>query len=93
MRVSETSEIEGHKISCAIGRIEAASAWHPSGLEPHANEWRAAALEKLMREAAEFEADAIVELDYRVDGIAMAETAVPLQRVCAKGLAVRLTYS
>jgi uncharacterized protein YbjQ (UPF0145 family) len=56
-------------------------------------DWKALALEKLMRAAEEFEADAIVEVDYAVDDIETPDLALPLQRICAKGVAVRLARS
>ncbi|HUZ67097.1 MAG TPA: heavy metal-binding domain-containing protein [Beijerinckiaceae bacterium] len=93
MRISKTNEIEGRRILCSIGRIEAASAWHACGVRTSDVDWKALALQKLMQAAEEFEADAIVEVDYAVDDIETPDLGLPLQRVCAKGVAVRLALS
>lgn len=93
MRISKTGEIEGRRILSSIGRIEAASAWHAREATTSSADWKALALKKLVRAAEEFEADAIVEVSYAVDDLAMSDLAIPLQRVCAQGVAVRLAQS
>ncbi|HVB90393.1 MAG TPA: heavy metal-binding domain-containing protein [Beijerinckiaceae bacterium] len=93
MKISQTSQIDGCRILAAIGRIQAASAWHASCSDASHVDWRALALQNLVRAAEEFEADAIIEVDYALDDIESAELALPLQRVCAKGVAVRLAQS
>ncbi len=92
MRISHTGEIEGSRILYAIGRVTAASAWHASGTEPvQGGDWRLVALQRLMVQAADCDADAIIEVDYEVDGVKVTDLAdVPVERVCAKGIAVKL---
>jgi uncharacterized protein YbjQ (UPF0145 family) len=51
---------------------------------------RLAALRALIREAEEYEADAIVGLDFEVDRVNCADIGgAPLQRVAATGIAVK----
>jgi uncharacterized protein YbjQ (UPF0145 family) len=88
MRTSVTKEIEGGRVLSAIGKIEAASTWHAAQTQGH--DWRADALRALVRRAEDFDADAIVGLEYEVDGVVPTEFGVALERVRAKGIAVKL---
>jgi uncharacterized protein YbjQ (UPF0145 family) len=91
MRTSTTNEIDGGKISTPIGRIEAASAWHAANSNDWTESWRELALRNLIRRAEDVDADAIVGLEFEVDGdVNMAETGVALARIRAKGIAVKL---
>jgi uncharacterized protein YbjQ (UPF0145 family) len=91
MRTSTTSEIEGGRISAPIGRIEAASTWHAAAAGLLNQTWREHALNNLIRRAEDVDADAIVDLEFEVDGdVRMAETGVSLARIRARGIAVRL---
>jgi uncharacterized protein YbjQ (UPF0145 family) len=48
-------------------------------------------LKNLIRRAEDVDADAIVDLEFEVDGdVRMAETGVSLARIRARGTAVRL---
>jgi hypothetical protein len=92
MRISSTNAIEGGRVLYTIGRIEAASAWHPVHGFPLQENWRELVLRELMRKAEDIDADAIIRVDYQNDGvIRIDETGVNLKRVVATGLAVKLS--
>ena len=77
------------RIVAEIGPICATSMWHSARapLETHLE----TALEKLRRLAREFEADAVVGLDVTTDEVVNEDLApVPLRRVQARGVAVKL---
>ena len=84
MRISQTSEIEGGRVLYPIGRIEAVSGWHANDAPPNGRDWKAVALERLIAKAQDYDADAI-------DGVEACDLAtIPLQRVAATGVAVKL---
>jgi len=90
--ISSTSAIEGGRILYTIGKIEAASSWHPEGRNPQQKNWREIVLCDLIRKAEDIDADAIVALDYQTDGVIRnAETGVILKRIVATGIAVKLS--
>jgi hypothetical protein len=92
MRISSTSAIEGGRVLYTIGRIEAASAWHPVHGSPLQENWQELVLRELMRKAEDIDADAIIRVDYQNDGvIRIDETGVNLKRVVATGIAVKLS--
>jgi hypothetical protein len=92
VRVSSTKAIEGSRILYDIGRIEAASAWHPENSTPREQNWRELILRELVRKAEDIDADAIVGVDYRNDpAIQVDETGMKLKRVVASGMAVKLS--
>jgi hypothetical protein len=92
MRTSITDEIDGDPISALIGRIEAASTWHAADDNGWAESRREHALLNLIRRAEDIDADAIVGLEFEVDGdISMAETGVALTRIRVKGIAIKLS--
>jgi uncharacterized protein YbjQ (UPF0145 family) len=94
MRISFTDEIEDGRVVQAIGKITAATAWHASGAKPVNGDWQAIALRELIRKAEDFEADAIIAVDYEVNGVEATDLApVPLQRIAATGIAVKLARS
>jgi uncharacterized protein YbjQ (UPF0145 family) len=93
MQITDSHEIEGRRIVSSIGRVEGVSAWHRPGNDEGGVDWRARALEKLVQAAEEFEADAIVEVDFAVDDLKADHLPERLERVCAKGVAVRLARS
>ena len=73
----------------AIGRVKATTRWRAAE-EPGTEEERQAAIEALMREAAEYGADAIVDVRFEVDDVKGVDIdGVALQRVTVTGLAVR----
>ncbi len=88
MRVTANRQFEETRIVQEIGRISAASEWRgKTSLEAQ----REAALSKLKELALEFEADAIVGLDFEVDAVSTGElTPVTLERISASGVAVKL---
>jgi hypothetical protein len=89
MHISSTGAIEGGRVLYAIGRIEAASSWHPAHGSPLQENWRELVLRKLIRNAEDIDADAIIQVDYQNDGvIRIDETGVKLKRVVATGIAV-----
>jgi uncharacterized protein YbjQ (UPF0145 family) len=91
MRTSTTSEIEGGRISTPIGRIEAVSTWHAVTIRELDAALREHALRNLIRRAEDVDADAIVGLEFEIDGgVAVSETGVALARVRATGIAVRI---
>jgi uncharacterized protein YbjQ (UPF0145 family) len=88
MRISHTREVEGGRVLQTIGRIEAASGWHASNVT---GDWKNVALQRLIAAAQDFDADAIVDVDYRVDGVQTFDlAAIPLERVSVSGVAVKL---
>ncbi|HET6376696.1 MAG TPA: heavy metal-binding domain-containing protein [Methylocella sp.] len=92
MRISSTPVIEGSRILYAIGKIEAASIWHPEDGTPLQGNWRELVLRELIRKAEDIDADAIVGVGYRDDGVLkIDETGVKLKRVVASGTAVKLS--
>jgi Putative heavy-metal-binding len=91
MRTSTTHQIGGAPISTPIARIEAASNWHAVTGSDWTESWREHALRNLVRRAEDVDADAIVALEFEVDGnVNMVETGVSLSRIRAKGIAVKL---
>jgi hypothetical protein len=93
MQISQSHEIRGRRILSSIGRIEAASPWHAPGNDEGGVDWKARALEKLVHKAEEFEADAIVDVDFAVDDFKADPFTAPLKRVSVKGIAVRLAQA
>ncbi|MFZ3328185.1 MAG: hypothetical protein WA231_20885 [Methylocella sp.] len=92
MRISFTGTLEGGRVLYNIGKIEAASAWHPENSEPLQPKWRQLILRELIRTAEDIEADAIIGVDYQNGGtIRIDETGVKLKRVVATGIAVKLS--
>jgi Putative heavy-metal-binding len=92
MRISSTGAIEGGRVLYTIGRIEAASTWHPARGSPLQENWRELILRELIRKAEDIDADAIIRVDYQKDRvIRIDETGVKLKRVVATGVAVKLS--
>jgi uncharacterized protein YbjQ (UPF0145 family) len=93
MQVSQTQELEGGRQTHAIGRIKAVGAWraaHAAGAEAD----KQAALKALIREAEDCGADAIVGVEYHMDGVVGADIdGVALKRVVATGVAVRFALA
>ena len=92
MRISSTGAIAGGRVLYTIGRIEAASTWHPAHRSPLHENWRELVLRELIHRAEDIDADAIIRVDYQNDGvIRIDETGVNLKRVVATGIAVKLS--
>ena len=60
MRISFTGTLEGGRVLYSIGKIEAASAWHPENSEPLQHNWRELILRELIRTAEDIDADAVI---------------------------------
>jgi uncharacterized protein YbjQ (UPF0145 family) len=89
MQVSRTNEIAGGRGHRAIGRLKASSGWRSVNAAVVETD-RLAALRALIREAEEYEADAIIGLDFEVDSVNCADIGgAPLQRVAATGIAIK----
>jgi uncharacterized protein YbjQ (UPF0145 family) len=92
MIVSSDDRIEGARSLTMLGRIRAATGWHAAGRSRlRDGEWKEAALQQLIRRAEDIDADAIIGLDYVIDGVTDPDdTGMKLQRIAATGLAVRI---
>jgi uncharacterized protein YbjQ (UPF0145 family) len=92
MIVSSADRIEGARSLTMLGRIRAATGWHAaSRSRMRDGEWKEAALQQLIRRAEDIDADAIIGLDYEIDGLTDPDdSGLQLQRIAATGLAVRI---
>ena len=89
MQVSFSSILEDGRDTTAIGRLRVTTRWRAADQEGGEAE-RAAAVEGLMREAAEYGADAVVDVRFETDDLKGADLeGVVLRRVAVTGLAVR----
>ncbi|MGH6812486.1 MAG: hypothetical protein ACREDM_09110 [Methylocella sp.] len=92
MRISFSGTLEGGRVLYNIGKIEAASAWHPEDREPLQHDWRELILRELIRMAEDIDADAIIRVGYQNGGaVRIDETGVKLKRVVATGIAVKVS--
>ena len=93
MQVSQTQELEDGRQTRAIGRIKAVGAWSGAAATGGEAEKRAA-LRALVREAEDCGADAIVGVEFHMDGVMGADIeGVALKRVVATGVAVRFALA
>jgi uncharacterized protein YbjQ (UPF0145 family) len=91
MRISATDSIDGGRIAYPIGRIKAASGWHARAQsDEYQTDWRELALRELIRRAEDVDADAIIDVNYEIDGVMPVEGFINLSRVLATGTAVKL---
>ncbi len=91
MRTTTNHHIDGGQISAPIARIEAASNWHAGTSLESTESWREHALQNLIRRAEDVDADAIIDVEFQVDGdVRMVESGISLARIRAKGIAVKL---
>jgi uncharacterized protein YbjQ (UPF0145 family) len=89
MQLTHTNELKGSRSHHSIGRIKASSCWRAANA-PVAEADRLAALQALIREAEDYEADAVVSLYFEIDSVKGADIGgIPLQRVAAIGIAVK----
>ncbi len=89
MQVTRTNKLEGGRRHYSIGRIKASSGRHAVDASA-AEADRLAAVQAPIREAQDDDADAIIALDFEVDGVKCADIGgAPLQRVAATGIAVK----
>jgi hypothetical protein len=92
VRISFTGTLKGGRVVYNIGKIEAASVWHPENSEPLQPNWRELILRELIRAAEDIDADAIVGVDYQNGGaVRIDETGVTLKRVVATAIAVTVS--
>ncbi len=93
MQVSFTSALEDGRAHYSIGRVRALGRWRAAH-EPAAEADRQAVLRALVREAEEYGADALIDVNFDVDGVAGADIdGVPLSRIVAAGSAVRFAVA
>jgi hypothetical protein len=86
MQVSFSKSLDDGRETTAIGRIKTATRWRAAD-EPASEDERQAAIEALKREAAEYDADAIVDVRFDVDDVKGVDIdSVALQRVTVFGL-------
>ncbi|RBP18075.1 putative heavy-metal-binding protein [Roseiarcus fermentans] len=89
MKVSFSADLDDGRAITAIGRVRATTRWRAAA-EPGTEDERRAAIGSLVREAAEYDADAIVDVRFEVDDVKGVDIeGVALQRVTVTGLAVR----
>jgi uncharacterized protein YbjQ (UPF0145 family) len=94
MRISSTDSIEGGRVLRSIGKIKAASAWHAAPVDAGQEDWREHALRELIQRAEDVDADAIIDVSYETDRVVPVEqTGIPLRRVLATGVAVKLAVA
>jgi hypothetical protein len=93
MQVSRTNELENGCSHYSIGRVKASSGWRAVNA-PGGEADREAALRALIREAEEYGADAIIGLDFEVEGVNRVDfDGARLQRVAATGIAVKISQA
>ena len=89
MEFSFSSGLDDGRETIAIGRVRASARWRAAS-RPGSDAEREAAIEALKREAAEYGADAILDVRFEVDDVRGVDIdGVALQRVTVTGLAVR----
>jgi uncharacterized protein YbjQ (UPF0145 family) len=89
MQMSFTADLEDGRAKTVIGPVKATSRWR-AGEGMGSDAERHAAIEALMREAAEYGADAVVDVHFEIDAVKGHDIdGVALRRVTATGLAVR----
>lgn len=88
MLVSTENQVAGGQIVKEIGRISATSGWCGKASDA---DHRNRALARLIAAAKDYEADAIIGVNYEIDGVIAGElTGLPLERVQVSGIAVKL---
>jgi hypothetical protein len=88
MRISFTDQIEGSSVLYPIGPVEAGSPWFGQADRTALQE---KALQALIESAREVDADALIGVHYSEDGVMVEDLApIPLKRISAHGIAVRL---
>jgi uncharacterized protein YbjQ (UPF0145 family) len=89
MRVSFAAAPEDGRRTVSIGRIRAKGPWRAAGAA-NAEADRQAAIDALTREAEEYGADSVVDVQFEVEACKGCEIdGLRLERVTASGLAVR----
>ncbi len=89
MEISFAAGLDDGRPLTPIGRVRAATGWRAAGA-PDAEAVHRAAIEALKREAAEYGADAVVDVRFELHDVEGADIGTALlQRILATGLAVR----
>ena len=93
MQVSFTSALEGDGANYRIGALKATAGWRPADT-PVSDLDREIALRALVREAEEYDAQALIEVRFSVEDCRDIEIqGVKLRRVTATGTAVRFALA
>ena len=93
MQVSASLKIKGARVVREIGRISAASRWHGHQCGS-SDQYRNQALDALIATAKEYEADAIIGLDYAIDDTHDIDlTDIPRERTAVTGIAVKISHN
>jgi uncharacterized protein YbjQ (UPF0145 family) len=93
MQVSFAAALDDGRRTIAIGRIRATGPWRGAG-DPGAESDRRTAMKALAREAEEYGADGVVDVQFEVEGCTNCDIdGVQLERVTATGLAVRFAQA
>jgi uncharacterized protein YbjQ (UPF0145 family) len=89
MRVSFAAALDDGRRTIAIGRIRATGPWRAAG-GAGAEADRQAAIDALTREAEDYGADGVIDVQFDVEGCKGCEIdGLRLERVAATGLVVR----
>jgi len=93
MRVSFAAALNDGRRTISIGRIRAKGPWRAAGGSGTEAD-RQAAIDALTREAEEYGADGVVEVQFEVEACKGCEIdGLRLERVTATGLAVRFAQA
>ena len=93
MQVSFSSALDNGRAHYSIGRVKAYGRWRAAN-EPGAELDREAAIRALVREAEDYGADALIEVNFEVEEVPSADIdGVPLTRLVAAGAAVRFAVA
>jgi uncharacterized protein YbjQ (UPF0145 family) len=93
MQVTFANDPEDGRAKTVIGRVKATSRWRADNSIGSESD-RRTAIEALMREAAEYGADAVVDVQFEVDDVKGHDIdGVMLHRVTVSGLAVRFAQA
>ena len=93
MHVSFAAGLDDGRRTIAIGRIRATGPWR-AATGPSVEADRQAAIEALRREAEDFGADGVVDVQFDVESCKGCEIdGLRLERVTATGLAVRFAQA
>ena len=93
MQVSHTNELEGGRSRSLDRPNQPLPVGAPQAASPGEAD-RLAAVRALIQEAQEYDADAIIGLDFEIDAIKRADLdGAPLQRIAATGIAVKFAQA
>lgn len=93
MQVSFTGALENGRAHYSIGRVKAYGRWRAAN-EPGAEIDREAAIRALVREAEDYGADALIDVNFETDEVAGDDIdGVPLTRLVVSGSAVQFAVA